>query len=248
MRTPSGQAGFTLTELIIGLVVLGVMGMGLVSLFRVQHQTYNRQNEGVLATQNARAGMDMMTREMRNAGFTPYGDAPAGVTVWTDDSFAFTADLNGDGDVADAEESVLYFHDAVDDLLVRASGGVESPLANQVTDLSFLYFSDAEGTAAACAAALPSISTLFVHSFRDPWSTCGQSASSCGKHCRASARKREEQHVIRAENPTIGTYRGWNPPAIRTRYFLVPSALTCRGPCSQMPALLTSTSRRSYSF
>lgn len=157
MTTPSGRAGFTLTELIIGMVVLGVMGMGLVSLFRVQHQTYSQQNEGVLATQNARAGLDMMTREMRNAGFTPYGDAPAGITVWTADSFAFTADYNGDGDVTDAEEAVLYFHDPVDDLLVRASGGVESPVANRITSLTFEYFSDAGATTATTVGSIEQI-------------------------------------------------------------------------------------------
>lgn len=151
MRVSADRAGFTLTELMVGLIVLGVMGMGLVSLFRVQHQTYNQQNEGVLATQNARAALDMMTRDMRNAGFTPYGDAPAGVTTWASDSFGFTADRNGDGDVTDSEESVLYYHDADDDLLVRVADGVESPLANRITDLTFTYFSDADGTAATSA-------------------------------------------------------------------------------------------------
>ena len=142
------QAGFTLTELLIGMVIVAVMGIGMVSLFRVQHQTYVSQNEGVMSTQNVRAGMDMMAREIRNAGYDPYGGAGAGVSQWTSTRFAFTADLNGDGDILDDAESVTYFYDAADSLLVRSTSGVDATVANGIVGMTLSYFQDASGTAA----------------------------------------------------------------------------------------------------
>lgn len=157
MRERPAQAGFTLTEIMVGMVIVGVMGIGMVSMFRVQHQTYVSQNSGVLSTQNARAGLDMMVREMRNAGFDPYGDAGAGVTEWTATRFAFTADLNGDGDTDDPDESVTYFFDAADSLLVRSVFGTDATLANGIAAMTFSYFRDGSGTAASSASGIEQV-------------------------------------------------------------------------------------------
>ncbi|MDX1622607.1 MAG: type II secretion system protein [Gemmatimonadota bacterium] len=157
MRATPDTAGFTLVELLVGMIVVAVLGSSLVTLLRVQHHAYNDQNAGVLAMQNARAGLDMMSKEMRNAGFDPYGLAGAGVTEWTATSFGYTADLNDDGDVLDPDEVVTYLYDPDDDLLVRREGGVQATVATRVTDLEFRYWSDEAGTPASTAAEIEQI-------------------------------------------------------------------------------------------
>lgn len=158
-----GRAGFTLIELLVALVVLGVFGMGAVNLFRAQHQAFIRQNEGVRITQNARAGLDMLARELRNAGFDPRGTAAAGLTVWSPDSVGWTADLNADGDVDDDEEDVLYFFQADPGAMIRREGGVEVEVADRLTDLTLGYFSDESGTVAATMAEIEQVGITMTY-------------------------------------------------------------------------------------
>ncbi|MGH7557953.1 MAG: PilW family protein [Gemmatimonadota bacterium] len=138
--TGRGQ-GFTLVELLLAMVLTGFLGMAAVRLFVVQHQAFVRQGEGIRRTQNARAGFDLMTREMRNAGYDPRGTAEAAVTIWTAEAFAWTADLDADGDTNDAGESLGY-RLGEDGTLVRREGLVEVMVAEHVIELAFTYFSD----------------------------------------------------------------------------------------------------------
>lgn len=146
--TKRPEAGFTLAELLVTLTLAGIVGFGMLNLFVVQNQVFTRQNEGILVTQNARAGFDMMVREMRNAGFDPRGVADAAVTHWHADTFGWTTDLNGDGDVDDEDEEVAYFFRADPGLLIRLEGAVEEEIAEGITNLSFTYFSDEGATVA----------------------------------------------------------------------------------------------------
>lgn len=147
----SDERGFTLVELMISLVVLGIIGVSAVRLLISDHQTLSRQNTAVEANQNVRAGVDMLIREIRNAGYDPR-EAGAGLTAIRADSVAWTADLNADGDLldsgADGDESVAYWFDAGTGELIREGGGVESPVADGVDSLRFTYL-DADGATTA---------------------------------------------------------------------------------------------------
>ena len=152
-----GRAGFTLVELLVALVLTGLLGVAAVRLFAVQHQAFVRQGEGILRSQNARAGFDLMTREIRNAAYDPRGTAAASVTLWTPESIAWTADLDADGDTDDEDESVGY-RLAEDGTLVRVEGAVEVPVAEHVRELTFAYFSDAAGTPATAGEEIEEVS------------------------------------------------------------------------------------------
>lgn len=145
------KRGFTLIELMVALVMVGIIGMGAIRLFIAQHQAFLQQNDGVRITQNARAGFDMLVRELRNAGYDPRDAAGASITDWTSDSFGWTADLNADGDIADDGETVLYYYEPDEETLIRSEAGVEDEVADGITELDFGYFSDAAGTVAASA-------------------------------------------------------------------------------------------------
>lgn len=154
--------GFTLVELLLAMMLTGFLGFAAVRLVVVQHQTFVRQGEGIRRTQNARAGFDLMTREMRNAGYDPRGTAESGVTAWTAEAFAWTADLNADGDKDDEGEDLGY-RLAEDGMLIRRDGAVEVPVAEHVTELAFSYFSDGEETPAVSAADIEQIGVRLAY-------------------------------------------------------------------------------------
>lgn len=154
-----GERGLTLVELMVTLVIVSVMGLALVGFLRSQHQTVTRQNDGVLATQNARAAVDMLARELRNAGYDPRGSGDAALTAMEADSVAWTADLDEDravpsppDPVADTYEEVAYWHDAGTNTLVRAAmlsdGGTGVPVSDGVDSLRLTYL-DRTGSATA---------------------------------------------------------------------------------------------------
>ena len=74
-----GNRGFTLIELMIamavGLVLLGAM----YGVFTMHNKTFGNQEQIAEMQQNARAAMDMMTRELRMAGF---GDPDLSWITW----------------------------------------------------------------------------------------------------------------------------------------------------------------------
>jgi prepilin-type N-terminal cleavage/methylation domain-containing protein len=149
-RGPAQRAGFTLVELILAMTLTGVLGVAAVRLFVVQHQAFVRQGEGIRRTQNARAGFDLMTREMRNAGYDPRGTATAGVTTWSTEAFGWTADLNADG-TADGDGERVEYRLAEDGTLIRRENEVDVAVAEHVTELRFAYFADAGETPATSA-------------------------------------------------------------------------------------------------
>lgn len=160
--------GMTLIEMMIAMVIVGVMGIALVGFLRTQHQTVLRQNNGVLATQNARAAVDMLTRELRNAGYNPRNQ-PAGGELKTikADSVSWTADMNADGDTLDSsagkwDERVAYYKQGTN--LMRASGGgAGTAVTDNVDSLRFTYL-DGTGTPTAAVAEVEQVRVRLFYS------------------------------------------------------------------------------------
>jgi prepilin-type N-terminal cleavage/methylation domain-containing protein len=144
------RGGFTLVELLLAMTLTGVLGIASVRLFVVQHQAFVRQGEGIRRTQNARAGFDLMTREMRNAGYDPRGIAATGVTTWSVQAFGWTADLDADG-TADGDGERVEYLLAEDGTLIRREDGVDVAVAEHVTELRFTYYADPVETPATSA-------------------------------------------------------------------------------------------------
>lgn len=154
------QKGFTLIELLVAmglsLVVLGAV----YGVFRVQMHTVKAQEFKMEAQEYARNALDMMTREIRNAGFFPNGACPQSVNnglvqaTSTTLQIVYDADsnVNCTGTVATgqpADENVTYAL-AVGDITRTVTGA--TPQAAQLTSgtgnitnaVLFTYF-DANG-------------------------------------------------------------------------------------------------------
>jgi type IV pilus assembly protein PilW len=67
------QQGFTLVEVLIALLVGGMVMTAVLTSFRGQHATYLAQDQVVEMQQNLRVALDMLTREIRSAGYDPAG-------------------------------------------------------------------------------------------------------------------------------------------------------------------------------
>ena len=132
------ENGFTLVELLIaiaiGLLVLGV----LVSTFIIQRKTYDVQEQLAEMVQNARAAMDIITREALMAGFNPSGAAFNGIP-YSAGQLQISADLNGNGVTTDANENIVYTFDGANLEIDRDTGGGAQLLAKNIQVFSFSY-------------------------------------------------------------------------------------------------------------
>lgn len=137
--------GFTIAEILVACALLSVLMTAMVKLFTLIDYTYTRQNAAANLQQVARTGMDIMTKNIRMAGFNPFKLSGVGIQADSSaESIHFSYDKNADGiiddenDDDDNDEIVTYFHD--DNQLKRQIGdGNRVGIIDNVTDLTFTY-------------------------------------------------------------------------------------------------------------
>jgi type IV pilus assembly protein PilW len=77
----TGQRGFTLAELLVGMAVLGLLLAGVVTLQRQGQQAYLMGAGRVEAQQTSRFAVEMMSRELRSArSMTSVGSCSSGTS------------------------------------------------------------------------------------------------------------------------------------------------------------------------
>jgi len=134
------DGGFTLIELMIamavGLVLLGAM----YGVFTMHNKTFSTQEQIAEMQQSARAGMDMMTREIRMAGYNPAGVTFDG-TTYSASQLQVKADLDGNGTIA-GQENIIYKHDSANYQVTRNIGSGDQPLMENVQSFPFSYWKD----------------------------------------------------------------------------------------------------------
>lgn len=125
------EDGFTLIELMMSLAVGGILMAAVMTSFLSQHNVYLAQDEVVEMQQNARVATDILTSEIRMAGYNPRNAAGAGIVTATISQFGFGLDRNENGNItnADPNELLTYGFSAADD--ANGDGvadGVSAPL------------------------------------------------------------------------------------------------------------------------
>lgn len=101
------------------------------------------------AHEAARVGVQLMVRDLREAGFNPAGTSWSGITLAQRDAIRIARDLDGDGETDDSNERVSYSLHADPPTLMRGQG--KAPAQPMLADLAaegleFIYFDD-EGLA-----------------------------------------------------------------------------------------------------
>jgi type IV pilus assembly protein PilW len=141
--------GFTLIELLVtiglGMVVLAAV----TTTFMSQTRFYSAQEQVNEMEQNARGALDLLTRELKMAGYKPNGGSFSGVTYNTT-QLLIQADLDANGSIStssSANEQIAYTYDSANKQIKRALGsGTAEPLADNITAFTFSYL-DSGGTA-----------------------------------------------------------------------------------------------------
>jgi len=93
----------------------------------------------------ARTGIDIMTRNIRMAGFNPLNINPVGIVQADSNSIRFEYDTNGSGTIAtNGDEDVAYLFNAENKQLVQQKNGDGNryPLVDNVIALAFRYFDE----------------------------------------------------------------------------------------------------------
>jgi len=142
--SPESDSGFTLIELLIamaiGLILLGAM----YGVFTTHNKIFGTQEQIAEMQQNARTAMDMMTREIRMAGYNPTGATFDGIT-YSASQLQVKADLDGNGTIA-GQENIIYKHDSANYQITRNIGSGDQPLIENVQTFTFDYL-DSTGSA-----------------------------------------------------------------------------------------------------
>jgi len=144
------EQGFTLVELLVAMAIALVVIGSISSAFVSQRKIYAAQEQVSEMIQNARAAMDIISRELKMGGYDPTGAGIVGVP-YSDLQLQVVADLNGDGDTSDANESIVYkFYDSADpsypyQIKRKTGAGNFLPLAENIQSFTFTYW-EGDGT------------------------------------------------------------------------------------------------------
>jgi type IV pilus assembly protein PilW len=140
------QDGFTLVELLITMLISGIVISAIYSAFQSQQDSYLAQDQVTEMQQNIRAGLEIMTREIRMAGYDPTGQADATIETASIATIRFTMDLNDNEDVTDSGEDISYYLYTVGGIkkLGRRMGigpplPSPQPVAENIEELEFVY-------------------------------------------------------------------------------------------------------------
>ena len=142
------ESGFTLVELLISMTIGLIILAALSSTFLIQRKTYDVQEQIVEMVQTARAAIDMMSREIRIAGYDPTGAGFDGITYSTS-QLQIRADLDGSGSTDGTNENIRYAyydeHSSYPYQIKRKTGnGYFQPFAENIELFNF-YYLEADG-------------------------------------------------------------------------------------------------------
>ena len=169
------QRGMTLTELMVALVMGLATVAAVYSVHLIQVKQRILQADVITMQQNARAAMDLMTRELRMAGYDPVGrnrdknrsNDFFGVTYHPTE-LHILADLNGNGLLTDSHESIVFLYDAPALTLRRKVGqGGRQPVAEYIQSLTIWYF-DEHGTSTADSKAIRIVELILTAQTEHP--------------------------------------------------------------------------------
>ena len=125
----SQQRGVTLVELLVSLALSLTTIGAIYSIHLVQLNQHRVQEDRMAMQQSVRAALDMLSRELRIAGYDPSG-LNADDQGFNDffgirydpTSVRVQADLNGNGRLIDSNETIVYSYDAPSATLRRKVG------------------------------------------------------------------------------------------------------------------------------
>lgn len=145
------EVGFTLVELLIALLLSSIM-IAMVAGFFINHRrSYTAQELLVEMSQNTRAAVDVMTREIRMAGYNTNDTYTFVPIPYNPVQLQVRANLDGDTALTSSNEEIIYTYDATNKMIRRNTGGGGQPFAENIQAFTFNYL-DKDGVAVTSSA------------------------------------------------------------------------------------------------
>jgi type IV pilus assembly protein PilW len=138
----SESGGFTVTELVLALAIMMMVMAAMVSLLISLNRVYTAQNVTAGVQQVTRAGINIMTRNIRMAGLNPLNINQIGILEASVNKIRFQHDTNGSGTIEiGQDEDTAYLLNGNHQLIRQKDGNSRSSksLIDHVNDLTFRY-------------------------------------------------------------------------------------------------------------
>jgi len=151
--------GFTLIELMVSIAIGMVVLASVATTFTSQTRAYSAQEQINQMEQNLRGALDIMTREIKMAGYRPNGGTVTGVVSYASSSLTIQADIDGNGTLLasgtgsdTANEQIAYVYDSVNKKITRQVGsGTAATLAENISAFTLTYYQSSGATRATSA-------------------------------------------------------------------------------------------------
>jgi len=149
----SGSGGFSLVELLMAMLVLGILTASLFPLLNDFQRETAYRSETQAIVDNIRVAIETLEKYIRQAGNDPYGTGFQSITIVSNQAVTVRSDLKGshgsdkgdpNGDVNGPDENVTLRFNPANQSVEVVSGGTAQIVCNRINDLKFRYY-DADG-------------------------------------------------------------------------------------------------------
>jgi prepilin-type N-terminal cleavage/methylation domain-containing protein len=145
-RSGLNNAGLTLIELMISILIFGIIMTVMFSVFSSTNRLYQNVQERADMQMNSRTAIEVLAQEIRSVGSDPTRAGLGGIMIANTDTIRVQSDLNGDGAIQTTEpaEDVTYYFDPGTETLFRDPGTGPQIMVEDVSVLTFTYFNAAD--------------------------------------------------------------------------------------------------------
>jgi type IV pilus assembly protein PilW len=152
-HTAFENRGFTLVELMVAVAISGIVAAVISSAYISQRRTSIAQEQVVEMQQNIRAGLDILERDIRMAGYDPTKNVPTpkNIISATINTVQISSDLNSDEDIIDTGENLTYSLYIASDGIQKLgrndnTGGLGNQAVAESIDALEFYYTLTNGT------------------------------------------------------------------------------------------------------
>lgn len=124
--------------LLMAVAISGMIIGSILYLLVNQVRLFDAQDVRRDMVQNTRVALEVMSRELRMAGYNPTGASFNGL-AYTPTYLHIRADLNGDGETDGPDEEIRYTYEPAQQQIIRAGRAGQEPLADNIQAFTFAY-------------------------------------------------------------------------------------------------------------
>jgi len=159
------EGGFTLVEMMVAIAIGMIVIASVAGTFSAQTRQNKAEEEISQMHQNVRGALDMISRELMQAGYRAPGGAVTGVTYSTT-QLLLQADIDGNGSVdtgTSSLEYIIYAYNSSNKQITRQLGSSGTPeiVADNITQFDFA-FKDAAGATTTTSASIRKVTVTIT--------------------------------------------------------------------------------------